>query len=214
MFKKIFSFLLIASILIGISIAIAGCIEHKINNGDKTSPPYPMSGELISTPPPTTIPPSFLGSPEPQRIFFSNRPVEYPSSRLPDRLDLYGSDMPWKNPKTITFAYIEDSKSGITQEFNIPYGLWMMNSSVIANRDPSEVWFRIALYHASNGTIIDGGEMLHGGTMYKIIETSNSDMYLIVSTHNINSYRINFETTSDYFDQVRNLGLNTDITRF
>jgi hypothetical protein len=90
----------------------------------------------------------------------------------------------------------------------------MMNISVMANRNPTEVWFRTALCYASNGTIIDGGEMLHGGTMYKSIETSNTDMYLIIDTHNIYSYRINFETTREYYNQVRNLGLNTDITRY
>jgi hypothetical protein len=214
MIKNFFSFTLITLLLVGISITIAGCAEHKSNNGDTTLPTYSTTGKFVSTPSPTTITQSPLENPEPQRIFYSTRPAEYPNSWLSSRMDLYGSDMPWKDPHTVIFAYIEGSKGGITQEFYVPYGLWMINISVMANRNPTEVWFRTALCYASNGTIIDGGEMLNGGTMYKIIETSNTDMYLIIDTHNINSYRINFETTREYYNQVRNLGLNTDITRY
>ena len=206
--------MLIFVLLISSSIIIAGCIERKNNEGDTAHPTYSTTEKLGFTPSQTLIAQSSLQNPEPQRIFLSTRPVEYPNIRLPNRMDLYGSDMPWKDPNTVAFAYIEGSKGGITQEFFIPYGLWMMNISVMANQIPTDVWFRTGLCYASNGTIIDGGEMLQGGTMYKLIETSNTDMYLIIDTHNIYSYRINFETTRDYYNQVRSFGLNTDITRY
>ena len=174
--------------------------------------------KLISRSTPTTIVQSSLQNPEPQRIYFSGRPMEFPVQQVPPRLDLYGSDTPFKDPRTVTFAYIDgtpvNSNGGITQEFNVPYRLWMLNISVMANIDPTEVWFRIALFHASNGTIIDGGEILNRGSLYKTIQTSNSDMYIIVDAHRIESYRINFETPRENYDQIHNLGLNTDITRF
>jgi len=183
-----------------------------------TNIPPTTTVKLISASTTTTIVKSSLNNPEPQKIYFSGRPMEFPVQRVPPRLDLFGSDTPFKDPRTVTFAYIEGApvnlNGGITQEFNVPYGLWMVNVSVMANSDPTEVWFRWALLYASNGTIIDGGELLNRGIMYKIIQTSNSDMYIIVDANRIKSYRINFETPRENYDQIHNFGLNTDITRF
>ncbi len=203
MIGKISAFILIAFFLLGATIFIAGCSDNKSNNGDAHS---------ISTP--TKIVQSSTQNPEPQRIYFSSRASEFPVQRLPPRMDLFGSDAPFKDPRTVTFAYIEGSQGGITQEFNVPYGLWMLNISVMANINPTEVWFRMGLLYASNGTIIDGGELLNRGIMYKTIQTSNSDMYIIIDAHRIESYRINFETPREYYDQIHNLGIDTDITGF
>jgi len=113
----------------------------------------------------------------------------------------------------VTFAYIEGSNAGTTQKFNVPYGVWTMNISVSGNTNQTEGWFGIGLFYASNGTFIDGGEVHNRGTMYKTIYTSNTDVYIIIDTNGIESYRVNFETAQKYYDYIQNLGINTDITR-
>ena len=185
-------------------------------SGCVNTTPITNQSSTIQTILPTTVTPTTISiqNPEPQRIYFSSSPSEFPVQQLPPRLDLYGSSSLIKGQPTVTFAYIEGSAGGTTQEFNVPYPLWTMNISVMPNVNQTEVWFQIGLFYASNGTFIDGGELLHRGSMYKTIYTSNSKMYIIIDTNGRESYRINFETAPKYYDYIHNLGINTDITRF
>ena len=181
-----------------------------------TIPPAPTSVPILT--PSTIIPatsgpvlsvPETLPVPEPTpappyRIFYTDNPFSYPNVRLPDQMDTIGeSDIPRPGEDVVIFAYMEDTRGGLTRIFSIPYPVWMMNITVNASRTPQLGSFRMALCYARNGTIIDGAEILNQGSAYKKIQTSNTDLYLIVSTANIDRYHIDFLTTRHYYDQYR-----------
>jgi hypothetical protein len=138
----------------------------------------------------------------PYRIFYTDKPFSYPDYKLPERMDTFGaSDIRRSGEDLVTFAYMEDTRGGLTRIFSIPYPVWMMNVTVNASRTPQLGNFRMALCYAKNGTIIDGTEILNQGSAYKKIQTSNTDLYVIISTANIERYHIDFQTTRQYFDQ-------------
>jgi hypothetical protein len=146
------------------------------------------------TPEPTTAPP--------YRIFYTSNPFSYPRFKMLDKMDIFGaSDVAIRNREMVTFAYIDDSRGGLTQKFLVPYPVWVINTTVIANRTPQYGDFKMALCYASNGTVINGEEILNRGNLYRVIETSGTDMYMIITTNYIDSYTIRLETPRDYYDQ-------------
>ena len=178
------------------------------------SPPAPTQ----TLPPPTTIPPLLTtatatptpaqtppASPTPalpHRIHYTDKPFTYPVVRLPDRLEMFGeSDVRRTGQDIVTFAFMEDSRGGISRVFSIPYPVWTMDIRVIDNTTPNIASFRMALCYAANGTVIEGVELMHPGTAYKKIQTSNIPLYLIISTTNIEGYRIDMQTSREYFEQ-------------
>ena len=178
------------------------------------SPPAPTQ----TLPPPTTIPPLLTtatatptpaqtppASPTPAlplRIHYTDKPFTYPVVRLPDRLDMFGeSDVRRTGQDIVTFAFMEDSRGGLSRVFSIPYPVWSMDIRVIDNTTPNIASFRMALCYAANGTVIEGVELMHPGTAYKKIQTSNIPLYLIISTTNIEGYRIDMQTSREYFEQ-------------
>lgn len=143
-------------------------------------------------------------SSQPVRILYTDKPFTYPVVRLPDRLDIYGeSDIRRPGQDTITFAYIEESRGGLSHVFTVPYPVWSMDIRVIDNTTPNIASFRMALCYAANGTIIDGVELIHPGTAYKKIQTSNTPLYLIISTAGIEQYHISLQTSRQYYEQFR-----------
>jgi hypothetical protein len=76
-----------------------------------------------------------------------------------------------------------------------------MDIRVVDNVTPNLASFRMALCYAANGTIIDGIELIHPGTAYKKIQTSNTPLYLIISTTEIEGYRIDLQTSRQYYGQ-------------
>lgn len=149
---------------------------------------------IVPSPPPTTALPA--------RIQYTDNPFLYPVVRLPDRLDIYGeSDIRRTGQDIVTFAYMADSRGGLSRVFSIPYPVWTLDIRVIDNTTPNIASFRMALCYAANGTIIDGVELVHPGTAYKKVQTSNTPVYLIVSTTNIEGYRIEFQTSREYFER-------------
>jgi hypothetical protein len=177
------------------------------SQGTATEPPPPLSLSTVSatTEQKTTpvITPSASATPVlPARISYSDKPFSYPVVRLPERLDVYGeSDILRKGEDTVTFAYMEEYRGGLSRVFSIPYPVWSMDIRVIDNTTPNIASFRMALCYAANGTIIDGVEMIHPGTAYKKVQTSNTPLYLIISLTNIEKYRIEFQTSREYYDQ-------------
>jgi hypothetical protein len=165
----------------------------------RTSPavtvtPSPVPVILSPTPVPTPA--------LPYRIFYTDKPFSYPAYKLPERMDTFGaSDIRRSGDDPVTFAYLEDTRGGLSRIFSIPYPVWMLNITVDASRSPQLGNFRMALCYAKNGTIIDGTEILNQGSAYKKIQTSNTDLYLIISTANIERYHIDFQTTRQYFEQ-------------
>jgi hypothetical protein len=140
----------------------------------------------------------------PYRIFYTSTPFSYPLFKLPENLEIFGgSNILVYGQEMVPFAFVEDVRGGVTQKFSVPYPVWVMNITVIANRTPQYGNFRMVLANATDGRIIDGGEILNHGSMYRIIRSSNMDLYLIISTAYIDRFRIELETDRSYYDTFR-----------
>lgn len=140
----------------------------------------------------------------PDRIYYTSDPFSYPRYRLPENMGIFGaSETLYSAEEMVPFAFIEERRGGLTCQFTVPYPVWVLNISVTAERTPQYGNFRMVLAYAENGTIIDGGEILNRGTSYRMIQTSNTPLYMIISVANIDLYRINLETSRSYYDQYR-----------
>jgi hypothetical protein len=151
---------------------------------------------LTPTPAPTVVPP--------YRISYNNSPFSYPRFKLPDNLAIYGAgDLPLRGREMVPFAYISETKGGLTQKFTVPYPIWVMNTTVVANRTPQYGNFKMVLCYGNNGTVIDGEEILNRGSMTRVVQVSGGEMYMIITTAYIDSYRIDLETPRDYYNTYR-----------
>jgi hypothetical protein len=156
----------------------------------------------VQSPIPTPVSPTPPS--HPVRILYTDKPFTYPVVKLPDRLDIFGeSDVRRPGQDTVTFAYLEESRGGLSRVFIVPYPVWTMDIRVIDNVTPNVANFRMALCYAANGTVIDGVEIIHPGMTYKKIQTSNTPLYLIVSMTDIQGYRIDLQTSREYFERSK-----------
>jgi hypothetical protein len=159
-----------------------------------TVTPAQTLGTGVPLPSPTVAPP--------YRIFYSDKPLSYPVFNLPENMNTFGaSDIPLRSVESVTFAYVEGSRGGLTRTFTVPYPVWVINTTVISDINPQYGNFRMALCYAKNGTVIEGQEILNRGSSYHVVQVSNEPMYMIISTTYIDSYRINLETPRTYYDQ-------------
>lgn len=163
----------------------------------------PQIPTQASTPTPavTASPaPASPGLPEPVRISYTTGIWDYPCCHLPANLTSYGgSDPPWPRATEITpFAYIEETKGGITRTFYVPYDVWRLNCSVTATVRPEAARFRMALVERESGTIIEGAILQYPGSIIKNVERGSKDFYLIVSVDEVDAYRITLETLPNY----------------
>ena len=168
---------------------------------------------VIPAPPATIIPVTFSPTATPApgptiapvyRIFYSSDPFSYPKYKMPETMGTFGAgDLAPRGSDMIPFAFISEGRGGLTQKFTIPYPVWVINTTVFANKTPQYGNFRMVLCYANNGTIIDGEEILNRGSMIRVIETSGTEMYMIITTAYIDSFRIDFETPRDYYDKYR-----------
>lgn len=148
----------------------------------------------------------FLPKPDapPYRILYTDKPFSYPLYKLPDNMETFGcSEIPWRAQEWVPFAFVENSRGGLTRVFSVPYSVWLINTTVVAENHPQYGIFRMALCYADTGGIIEGEEILRGGRSYKIVQSSNTDMYMIISAENIDSYYISLETPRNYYDTYR-----------
>ena len=158
---------------------------------------------------PSLAPTTPLARPDdpPYRIFYTNQPFTYPRFKLPENMETFGaSDIPLRNEELVPFAYVEDTRGGLTQFFSVPYPIWIINTTVIANRTPQYGNFKMVLCYASNGTIIEGDEILNRGSSYRVVQTSGTDVYFIITTAYIDRYRISLESPRSYYDTYRPQG--------
>ena len=158
------------------------------------------------TPTPTQIP-EVNQTPQPPaapyRITYMSNPFTYPVIHLPEHMESFGaSDVPLAG-QSIPFAYIEESRGGLTKVFSVPYGIWALNMSVTANRQPQYATFRMALCDARTGAIIEGAEIQNPGTMYKVVRVSSTGLYMIISINNVDSFRITLETPQQVYEKDR-----------
>lgn len=162
------------------------------------TPVLPSSPSLtkIPTPEPTVAPP--------YRISYSSDPFSYPRFKMPENMGTFGAgDIPLRGREMVPFAYISEIRGGLTRKFTVPYPVWVMNTTVTANRTPQYGNFRMVLCYANNGTIIEGEEILNRGSMFRVVQTSGAEVYMIITTAYIDSYRIDLETPRDYYDKYR-----------
>jgi hypothetical protein len=140
----------------------------------------------------------------PYRIFYTTTPFSYPVVHLPTNMETFGaSDIPLRDPSpSIPFAYVEESRGGITQGFSVPYEVWVLNISVTADRQPQYSMFRMVVCDAK-GNILQGAEIQFPGTMYKVVRASGPGMYMIITTTAVDSFRISLETPQRIYEKDR-----------
>ncbi len=170
-----------------------------------TAAPLPSPSAVAVTPViPTTVPaPVPIPAAEASyRIRYTDKPFTYPVVRLPESLEHIGeSDIRRSGQDTVTFAYMAESRGGLSQVFTVPYPVWTMDIRVYDNVTPNIASFRMALCYAANGTAIDGIELIHPGTAFKRIQTADTPLYLIISTNEIEGYRIDLQTSRQYYQE-------------
>jgi len=163
--------------------------------------PTPVTREI------SIIPTTSVSRDSLYRISYTNRPYTYPRYLLPDNMETFGaSELPAKTLEWVPFAFVEDTRGGLTEVFSVPYPVWVINSTVVAKTRPQYSVFRMVLCSAESGEIIDGEEILNRGTSYRIVQTSNTGMYMVISTENIDSFYIRLETPRNYYDAYRPVG--------
>jgi hypothetical protein len=145
---------------------------------------------------PTDTPAS---SGESYRIRYETRIQKYPYPYLPGNLSSFGgSDPLWKTQEVIEFAYIEEASGGITKPFSVPYPVWRLNCTVIADKKPAGAQFRMALFDAETQNLIEGAELRFPGSIVKNVQVGYKEFYLIVGVVDVDMYRITLETLPRY----------------
>jgi len=209
---------LVVGLVIVIAIAFIANPHYlsELNHPAPIPTPIPTAVPLVTvTPVPVTILPVATATPTPNvtptpqptlappyRIVYASNPFLYPKFKMPVNMDVFGAgDVPLRGREMVPFAYISDSRGGLTHTFLVPYPVWAINTTVIANLTPQYGDFKMVLCYASNGTVINGEEIFNRGSMYRVIETSNTEMYMIITTTYIDKYIITFETPRNYYDQ-------------
>jgi hypothetical protein len=140
----------------------------------------------------------------PYRIFYTDKPFSYPVYKLPANMVTTGaSEVPRQTQEWVPFAVLENSRGGLTQVFSVPYPIWVINTTVVADNQPQYANFRMVLCYADTGGIITGEEIVKPGTSYRIVRTANTSMYMIIGVKNIDSYKIRLETSREYYNAYR-----------
>jgi len=153
---------------------------------------------------PVTITPVPGSDTPPYRIVYTDTPYSYPSYRIPGNMETFGaSEIPSRTLEWVPFAFIEETRGGLTEVFSVPYPVWAINSTVIATTRPQYGIFRMALCYAESGGVLEGEEILNRGKSYRIVQTSDIPLYMIISTENIDGFYIRLETPRNYYDAYR-----------
>jgi hypothetical protein len=172
-----------------------------------TGTPVNLAPVTVTSPIPGLIPvtPAFSAeSYDLFRIVYTDKPYTYPSYRIPEHMETFGaSEIIPRNQELVPFAFLNGTGGGLTQVFSVPYPVWVINSTVVAKTHPQYGNFRMVLCYADSGGIIDGEEILNQGTSYRVIQTSNIPVYMIISTGNIDSFYVRLETPRRYYNEYR-----------
>lgn len=166
------------------------------------TPVVPVTQNVPVTPAVPSTPTTRPTIAPPYQIFYSSSPFSYPRFKMPDNIDTFGAgDIPFRGREMVPFAFVSELKGGVTQKFSVSYPVWSINTTVAANRTPQYGNFRMVLCYADNGTVIDGMEILNRGSMTRHIQVYGAEVYMIITTAYIDSYRIELETPEDYYHQ-------------
>lgn len=187
----------VAIVIIIACIAHPGWFPHSAVPAENTpslptqAPTLPL--QVSQTPTPT---PSI----QEQKLTYVKYPaLEYQITTIPENISYFGaSDPPWSGSNISTFAYLEESRGGVTETFNVPYQVWRINCTLEMGRRPESADLSVLLVDAKDNTIVDGAEVRGAGTVIKNVELSNRPFYLIVKTQNPDPFRITLETKTRY----------------
>jgi hypothetical protein len=209
-------FALVAGIAIVIFVAIMANPQYLSELQESAGMLLNPEKTVLQTSVPVTIAPNYpekipvvtpsLQKPDvlPYRISYTDKPFTFPVYRLPENMVTTGaSEIPRQTQEWVPFAYIENNRGGLTEVFSVPYPIWLINSTVVAENQPQYADFRMALCYAETGGIIKGEEIVKPGTSYKIVRTANTSMYMIISVKNIDLYHLRLETPREYYDAYR-----------
>ena len=207
---------LIAGIVIVIVVAIMANPHYLSEMQHNTESPVMPAETAEQTFLPDTIPPEGTeqipvmtpvlqkSDVPPYPIFFSDKPFSYPVYKLPENFVTTGvSETPSQDQEWVPFAFMENTRGGLTQVFSVPYPVWLINSTVVAENQPQYAHFRMALCYADTGGIIKAEEIVYPGSSYRIVRTANTPMYMIISVKDIDRYHISLETPREYYDAYR-----------
>jgi len=152
---------------------------------------------------PTTSPTPLL----PTGIYYSSRALNAPRTILPDHMETFGASdvIPWHEQELIHYAYLEESRGGITKEFTVPYDVSVINVTTVANRQPTYAILRMVVCDAKNGTILTGVEIFHSGNAQKILLKPENNVYIIVGAQYVDQFQITFETPQNYQEKVSSI---------
>jgi hypothetical protein len=209
-------FALVAGIAIVIFVAIMANPQYLSELQESAGMLLNPEKTVLQTSVPVTIAPNYpekipvvtpsLQKPDalPYRISYTDKPFTFPVYRLPENMVTTGaSEIPRQTQEWVPFAYIENNRGGLTEVFSVPYPIWLINTTVVAENQPQYADFRMALCYAETGGIIKGEEIVKPGTSYKIVRTANTSMYMIISVKNIDLYHLRLETPREYYDAYR-----------
>lgn len=172
-----------------------------------TTAPLPVPTVVYLTPTTTYVEPTpipVVPDTPPYRITYTNNPFQYPVFKIPENMQRFGaSDIISHEQEWVPFAFVEGKQGGLTQNFSVPYPLWAINTTIISKTNPQYGRFQMALCYKANGIIIEGEEIFNEGTSYRLVQVSNTDMYMIISTAYLDGYYISLEAPRDYYDMYR-----------
>jgi len=160
---------------------------------------YPSQTEIpLTTPTPAESKTHSLITPS--QIYYERNYFSYPLFIFPEYSIYFeaGSDPPWKGSGVVEFAYMNEATGGVTQLFSVPYRLWKINCTVIAETNPGYAKIKWMLVNAKNGAVIKGAEYYGSGTIYKTVLVYQTDMYFVVEPTMIDHYTIKLETIEKY----------------
>lgn len=196
-----------AVILVVAVIANPGLLAIHSSPGSPVpgAPTQPVTTDTPVTPAitaaPQQTPAAGLTPVPPYRIVYTSNPFTYPVVRLPDHMETFGASDVNRETNMIPFAYVEESRGGITDKFSVPYGMWGLNISVTADRKPQYAIFRMVLCDSA-GRIITGSEIQYPGRTYKSVHASGTGLYMIISTTEVDSFRISLETPERFYNST------------
>ncbi|MGC9434732.1 MAG: hypothetical protein ACP5C4_01395 [Methanomicrobiales archaeon] len=180
------------SLVVGLGIVLILAVAYPALTAPESGDPEPteVPPGVPVTPPVTTAPATGVF-----RIDYVDDFFSYPCYRLPDNLSTYGgSESPaWKGG-TRTIARLDEERGGVSEIFIVHCPVWRLNCTVTAEIEPGKAQFRMMLVDARTGAIMDAGELLGAGHLYKNIQVQGAETYLVVGTRNVDRFSIAVET--------------------
>ncbi len=200
---------ILAVVLIALILRPPGAILALVSPTPTPTPTPYATLPTIPTPVPTTIPtPIRLPAPtseqiETRAIGFTDHPWEYPLFRMPTNLEIYGaSDPPWRFNDSITFAYVNGTRGGVSERFSVPYQTWKLVCRSSSAAWPEHARLRLALVENATGQVLTGMDLQYPGTASRVLRTYNREFYLIVAPEHLDRYTITLEAPTELIGRL------------